>query len=31
VIVASYDPILPVSSQDPTHALRMSARIGVMQ
>ena len=31
VIAASYDPILPVSSQDPTHALRMSARIGVMQ
>jgi hypothetical protein len=31
VIVAAYDPILPVSSQDPTHALRMSARIGVMQ
>ena len=31
VIAASYDPILPVSAQDPTHALRMSARIGVMQ
>ncbi|MDB0052481.1 hypothetical protein N9F04_01915 [Ascidiaceihabitans sp.] len=31
VIAASYDPTLPVSSQDPTHALRMSARIGVMQ
>ena len=31
VIAAAYDPILPVSSQDPTHALRMSARIGVMQ
>jgi hypothetical protein len=31
VIAAAYDPTLPVSSQDPTHALRMSARIGVMQ
>ena len=31
VIAAAYDLILPVSSQDPTHALRMSARIGVMQ
>ena len=31
VIAAAYDPILPVSSHDPTHALRMSARIGVMQ
>mgnify|MGYP000294704450 FL=1 len=31
IIAAAYDPILPVSSQDPTHALRMSARIGVMQ
>jgi hypothetical protein len=31
VIAAAYDPILPVSSQDPTHALRMFARIGIMQ
>lgn len=31
VIAAAYDPILPVSSQDPTHALRMSARIGIMK
>ena len=31
VIAAAYDPILPVSSEDPTHALRMFARIGVMQ
>jgi hypothetical protein len=31
VIAAAYDPILPASSQDPTHALRMFARIGIMQ
>ena len=31
VIAAAYDPILPVSSQDPTHALRMFARIGIMK
>ena len=31
VIAAAYDPILPVSSEDPTHALRMFARIGIMK
>jgi hypothetical protein len=31
VIAAAYDPILPVSSQDPTHALRIFARIGIMK
>jgi hypothetical protein len=30
LISAAYDPILPVSTKDPTHALRLSARIGVM-
>ena len=30
LISAAYDPVLPVSTKDPTHALRLSARIGVM-
>ncbi|MEL6572006.1 MAG: hypothetical protein AAFQ64_10125 [Pseudomonadota bacterium] len=31
VIRAAYDPIMPAVAQDPSHALRLSARIGVMQ
>lgn len=31
LIRASYDPILPVCATDPSHALRLSARIGVAQ
>ncbi|MFT5631834.1 MAG: hypothetical protein ACI9HB_003018 [Gammaproteobacteria bacterium] len=31
LIAAAYDPVLPVATLDPTHALRLSARIGVMQ
>ena len=27
LIRAAYDPILPVAAQDPSHALRLSARI----
>ena len=30
LISVAYDPVLPVSTKDPTHALRLSARIGVM-
>jgi hypothetical protein len=29
VIRAAYDPVMPVSAQDPSHALRLSARIQV--
>lgn len=28
VIRAAYDPIMPVAADDPSHALRMSARVG---
>lgn len=31
LIAAAYDPVLPAATQDQTHALRLSARIGVMQ
>jgi hypothetical protein len=31
VIAAAYDPVLPVAAQDPTHAMRLAARIGAMQ
>lgn len=31
LIRAAYDRVLPASSHDPTHALRLSARIGMMQ
>ena len=31
VIRASYDPVLPVAATDPSHALRLSARIGARQ
>ncbi|MEM8582495.1 MAG: hypothetical protein AAGF50_14965, partial [Pseudomonadota bacterium] len=31
VIRAVYDPVLPVAADDPTHALRLSARLGRMQ
>lgn len=31
LVAAAYDPVLPVATQDPAHALRLSARIGVMQ
>lgn len=31
VIAASYDPVLPPASKDNVHAMRLSARIGVMQ
>ena len=31
VIRAAYDPVLPASAQDPSHALRLSARIGPVQ
>jgi hypothetical protein len=31
LIAAAYDPVLPAATHDPTHALRLSARIGVMQ
>lgn len=29
VIRAAYDPVMPVASQDPSHGLRLSARVGV--
>ncbi|MDD9722616.1 hypothetical protein PVW51_18075 [Sulfitobacter sp. PR48] len=28
---AAYDPVLPVAARDPAHALRLAARIGVLQ
>lgn len=31
VIRAVYDPVLPAVAQDPSHALRLSARMGLMQ
>ena len=31
LIAAAYDPVLPSASQDPVHAMRLSARVGVMQ
>ena len=31
VIRAGYDPVMPVVAHDPSHALRLSARIGLMQ
>ncbi|MBF9029151.1 hypothetical protein HKCCE3408_01970 [Rhodobacterales bacterium HKCCE3408] len=31
VIRAGYDPVMPVSARDPSHGLRLAARIGVMQ
>jgi hypothetical protein len=31
LIAAAYDPVLPAATHDPTHALRLSARIGAMQ
>ena len=31
VIRAAYDPVLPVAAADPSHALRLSARIGALQ
>lgn len=31
LIRASYDPVMPVAAQDPVCALRLAARIGVMQ
>jgi hypothetical protein len=31
VIRAGYDPLLPVMSQDASHALRLAARVGFMQ
>lgn len=31
LIAAAYDPVLPAATPDATHALRISARIGVMQ
>ena len=31
VIRAAYDPVLPVMAQEPTHALRLAARMGAMQ
>jgi hypothetical protein len=31
VIRAAYDPVLPAQSEDPSHALRLAARVGQMQ
>jgi hypothetical protein len=31
LIRAAYDPVMPVAAQDASHALRLSARIGVTQ
>lgn len=31
LIRAAYDPVLPVAAQDPSHALRLAARIGRVQ
>jgi hypothetical protein len=31
LIAAAYDPVLPSATQDPLHAMRLSARVGVMQ
>ena len=31
VIRAAYDPVMPAMAQDPTHALRLAARLGVLQ
>jgi len=31
VIRAGYDPVMPVVAHDPAHALRLAARIGLMQ
>lgn len=31
VIRAGYDPVMPAVADDPSHALRLSARIGLMQ
>ncbi|WP_425092684.1 hypothetical protein [Tropicimonas sp. S265A] len=31
LIRAAYDPVLPVAATDPTHALRLAARIGALQ
>ncbi|MDF1873290.1 hypothetical protein [Vannielia sp.] len=28
VIAAAYDPVMPVAAQDPSHALRLAARLG---
>ncbi len=31
LIRAAYDPVLPAAAQDPSHALRLAARVGQMQ
>ena len=31
LIAAAYDPVLPSATQDPVHAMRLAARVGVMQ
>lgn len=31
LIRAAYDPVMPVAAQEPSHALRLSARLGVVQ
>jgi hypothetical protein len=31
VIRAGYDPVLPAMARDPSHALRLAARIGAAQ
>jgi hypothetical protein len=28
---AAYDPVMPVAAQDPSHALRLFARVGAAQ
>jgi len=31
VLRAAYDPVMPVAAHDPSHAMRLAARIGVVQ
>ena len=31
VIRAAYDPVMPAMAQDPSHALRLTARLGTLQ
>ena len=31
VIRAGYDPVMPAVAQDPSHALRLAARVGMAQ